>query len=61
MENEIINNYNKAMQEIKDEEKKKLADATDRVKAKSEVMKLDLSNKEIEDYVFKKLVDYIKE
>ena len=61
MKNETINQYNNSMEEIKEEENKKLMDITEREQAKAEIMKLNLSRKEIEEYTYKLLMSYIKE
>jgi V/A-type H+-transporting ATPase subunit G/H len=61
IKNQIINNYNKEIEEIKNDENKKLMDVTEKEKARSDVMNLDLSRKEIEDYVYDVLISYIKE
>ncbi len=59
--NQIINKYNSDIESVKDDEKKKLADAIDKTTAKSQVITLDLSNREIEDYAYKILIKRIKE
>ena len=59
--NEIINQYNSNMEEIKNEENKKLMDVTERERAKAEIMKLNMSRKEIEEYTYKLLMSHIKE
>lgn len=60
IENQIINDYNKGIEEIKESESKKMTDALDTQRARSQVMKVDVKNRELEEKVYKMIIDYIK-
>ncbi|HII82283.1 MAG TPA: hypothetical protein HA269_03205 [Ferroplasma sp.] len=60
IENQIINDYNKEIEEIKESESKKMTDALDTQRARSQVMKVDVKNRELEEKVYKMIIDYIK-
>ena len=60
IENQIINDYNKGIEEIKESESKKMTDALDTQRARSQEMKVDVKNRELEEKVYKMIIDYIK-
>jgi len=59
IENQIINDYNKAIEEIKESESRKMADALDTQRARSNVMKVDASNRKLEEKVYNLIQEYI--
>lgn len=59
LENQIINDYNKAIEEIKESESRKMADALDTQRARSNVMKVDISNRKLEEKVYNLIQKYI--
>ncbi|WP_337861005.1 hypothetical protein [Ferroplasma sp.] len=60
IENQIINDYNKGIEEIKESESKKMADTLDTQKAKANVMKLDIPDRKLDEKVYNMIIDYIK-
>ncbi|MEM0140112.1 MAG: hypothetical protein QXZ44_05830 [Ferroplasma sp.] len=60
IENQIINDYNKGIEDIKETENKKLVDALDTQKARAEVMKIDLKWNAMEEYAHNLILNYIK-
>ncbi|MCL4453638.1 hypothetical protein [Ferroplasma sp.] len=60
VENQIINDYNKGLEEIKDAENKKMIDALDTQRARAQVMKIDLKEREMEEKVYETILKYIK-
>ncbi len=60
IENQIINDYNKGIEEIKESENKKMADALDTQKARSNVMKVDIPNRKLEEKVYDLIQEYIQ-
>jgi vacuolar-type H+-ATPase subunit H len=61
VENQIINDYNKGLEEIKEAENKKMIDALDTQKARAQVMKVDLKEREMEEMVYETILKYIKQ
>ncbi len=60
VENQIINDYNTGIEEIKESENKKLVDSLETVRARAEVTKIDLKWKEMEEYTHNLIINYIK-
>ncbi len=59
VENQIINDYNKNLEEIKESEDKKMVDALDTQRARAQVMKLDLKERAMEEKVYDIILKYI--
>lgn len=59
VENQIINDYNKSLEEIKESEEKKMVDALDTQRARAQVMKLDLKERAMEEKVYDIILKYI--
>ena len=59
VENQIINDYNKSLEEIKELEDKKMIDALDTQRARAQVMKLDLKERAMEEKVCDIIMKYI--
>ncbi len=59
VENQIINDYNKSLEEIKESEDKKMVDALDTQRARAQVMKLDLKERAMEEKVYDIILKYI--
>ena len=60
VENQIINDYNKGIEEIKESENKKMIDTLDTQKARAQVLKIDLKEREIEEKTYEIILKYIK-
>ncbi len=60
IENQIINDYNKGIEEIKESEGKKLSDALDTQKARSKVLKVDINSRKMEENIYNLILEYIK-
>jgi vacuolar-type H+-ATPase subunit H len=60
IENQIINDYNKGIDEIKESESNKMADILETQKAKAAVMDIRIPDKTLHEKVYNMIIDYIK-
>jgi V/A-type H+-transporting ATPase subunit G/H len=60
IENQIVNDYNKGIEEIKESEGKKMTDALDTQKARVQVMKVDIKDRELQEKIYSMIIKYIK-